>query len=132
MEHKEIKNFLFIRSDRLGEFLLSLPAIKLVRINYPQSKIYLLARKENIKLIKDIYFIDYFLEYKEDIFESYKGAFELSNSILKKENIDCVISLNPKKAFHFASFLAKVPLRVGYDRKWGFCLNRKIKDKKYL
>jgi ADP-heptose:LPS heptosyltransferase len=43
-----------------------------------------------------------------------------------------MICLNPKKEFHLASFLAKVPLRLGYDRKWGFCLNKKIEDKKFL
>jgi ADP-heptose:LPS heptosyltransferase len=126
-----MKKILFIRSDRFGEFLLSLPAIKLVRINYPQSIFFLLAQKNNIELIKGIDFIDHFLEYKTDLFSGYKGAFYLA-SILKKEKFDCVIILNPKKEFHLASFLAKVPIRVGYDRKWGFCLNKKIKDRKYL
>jgi heptosyltransferase-1 len=126
-----MKNILCIRSDRLGEFLLNLPAIKLIRINYPGSKIYLFAKKENIELIKDIDFIDYFLEYKEDVFCGWKGVWKLAN-ILKREELDCVVSLNPKREFHLASFLAKVPLRLGYDRKWGFCLNKKIKDEKYL
>lgn len=126
-----IDKILFIRSDRLGEFLLSLPAVKLAKINYPQSKIYLLAQKINIGLIKDVGFVDYFLEYREDTLGGYKGAFRLA-SILKKEGIDCIVVLNPKKEFHLAAFLAKVPLRVGYSRKWGFCLNRKIKDEKFL
>ena len=31
-----------------------------------------------------------------------------------------------------ASFLAGIPLRVGYDRKWGFLLTKKMKDTKHL
>ncbi|MCK9573950.1 MAG: glycosyltransferase family 9 protein [Candidatus Omnitrophica bacterium] len=131
MNKKEIKNFFFIRSDRLGEFLLSLYAIKLVKFNYPDSKIYLLAKKDNVDLVMGIDFVDHFIEYKNDVFEGFSGAFNLSN-ILRKEKIDCVISLNPKKEFHLASLLAAVPLRLGYNRKWGFCLNRKIEDKKHL
>jgi ADP-heptose:LPS heptosyltransferase len=122
---------LFVRSDRLGEFLLSLYAIKLTKLNYPQSKIYLLAQKFNIELIRDIDFIDYFLEYKNDRFCGYRGAFRLAK-LLKKEKFDCIVILNPKKEFHLACFLANIPLRVGYGRKWGFCLNRKIEDKKFL
>jgi ADP-heptose:LPS heptosyltransferase len=127
----EMKKILFIRSDRLGEFLLSLPAIKLVKANYPESKIYLLAQKSNIELIKDLNFIDYFLEYKEKDFAGFRGAFKLGK-ILRKEKIDCIVVLNPKKEFHLASYLAGIPLRVGYGRKWGFCLNKKIEDKKNL
>jgi len=121
---------LFIRSDRLGEFLLSLYAIKLVKENYPQSKILVLARKDNIEVTRGIDFIDEFIEYKKD-FESLKGVISLVK-ILKSKKLKCVVVLNPKKEFHLASFLARVPVRVGYDRKWGFCLNKKIEDKKYL
>ncbi|MDP2923648.1 MAG: glycosyltransferase family 9 protein [Candidatus Omnitrophota bacterium] len=131
MLKKDLEKILFIRSDRLGEFLLSLPAIKAVKSNYPKSKVYLLAKKENTELINGIDFIDSFLEYEEKRFKSYGGALRLSR-IFKKEKIDCIITLNPKKEFHLASFLAGVPLRLGYDRKWGFCLNRKIEDRKSL
>ncbi|MFA6281667.1 MAG: glycosyltransferase family 9 protein [Candidatus Omnitrophota bacterium] len=122
------KNILFIRSDRFGEFLLSLPVISLTKLNFPQSKIYLLAKKENIELVSKVDFIDSFLEYTER-FCGYKGAFKLA-ALLKKEKIDCVVILNPKKEFHLAALLSGVWQRIGYDRKWGFCLNSKIKDKK--
>ncbi|MDD5584697.1 MAG: glycosyltransferase family 9 protein [Candidatus Omnitrophica bacterium] len=123
-------NILIIRSDRLGEFLLSLPAIKLVRHNYPKSKIYLLAQKDNIELVNNLDFVDFFLEYKPHM-QGLRGVSELAR-LFKKEAIDCVMSLNPKKDFHLAAFLARVPIRVGYDRKWGWCLNKKIEDRKFL
>ncbi|MFA5008024.1 MAG: glycosyltransferase family 9 protein [Candidatus Omnitrophota bacterium] len=124
------KNIFIIRSDRLGEFLLSLPAIKLVKINYPNSKIYLLAQRNNIDLIRGVDFVDEYVDYEENLFKGYKGALRLSK-ILGKEKIDCVISLNPKKEFHMAAMFSLAKLRLGYDRKFGFCLNRKIKDEKY-
>jgi len=129
---KNIPHRIFIiRSDRWGEFLLSLPAVKMVKENFPQSTIYLLALKENIELVKDVDFIDRFIEYKEQEFKGFRGSVNLTK-LLCKEKIDCLIALNPKKEFHLASFLAGVKFRVGYNRKWGFCLNYKIEDKKYL
>lgn len=31
---------------------------------------------------------------------------------------------------HLATFIAGVPIRAGYNRKWGFLLNRKIRDER--
>lgn len=90
-----------------------------------------MAQKNNLDLIRGIDFVDYFLEFKEEDFRGYAGSFRLAR-LLKQKEIDCLIALNPKKEFHLASFLAGIPLRVGYDRKWGFCLNRKIRDEKHL
>lgn len=131
MSRKKIKKAFFIRFDRLGEFILSLPAIKLFRDNYKDSEIYLMARRENIDIIRGVDFIDYFIEFKDDYFRGQKGIINLIR-LFKKEQIDCVVNFVPKKEFHLASFIAGVPLRVGYNRKWGFCLNRKIQDRKFL
>ena len=38
------------------------------------------------------------------------------------------IILNPHKILHLACFLAGIPCRVGFDRKWGFLLNVKKTD----
>lgn len=130
MNDKKLKNIFFIRSDRFGEFLLSLYAVKLARLNYPEAKISLLAGKENIELVRGIDFVDCFFEYNDAAFGGFRGALNLSR-IIRKEKADCVVSLNPKKEFHLASLLSLAKLRVGYNRKFGFCLNRKIEDEKY-
>ena len=126
-----MQKILITRSDRLGEFLLSLPAIKLIKEQFPESTVYLLAQPENIELIRRVRFIDKFIDYKTESFSGFKGSLRLA-AILKQEKINCFIALNPRKEFHLAAYLAGVPLRVGYARKWGWCLNKKIKDKKHL
>lgn len=124
-----MQNILCIRSDRFGEFILSLPAINLIKTNYPNSQLILLANKPNLELIRGISFIDRFIEYNDVCYSGYKGIKNLI-SLLKKNLIDCVVILNPKKEFHLAALLAGVKVRVGYDRKLGFCLNQKISDNK--
>jgi len=125
-----MNKILFIRSDRLGEFLLTLPAIQMVKANYPQAKTYLLAARDNVELIRDWPQVDYFWEYKSS-FESFKGALRLAEAI-RREKIDCVVVFNPKKIFHAAAFLADAKIRAGYNHKWGFCLNRRLKDRRDL
>jgi len=130
-QESTIKKILLIRTDRFGEFLLSLYAAKLVRENYPKSVIYLMAAKENIELVKGLDYINEFIGWEKNSFSGNSAILRLA-SFMKKEKIDCVVSLNAKKEIHVASSLAHVAVRVGYDRKWGFCLNRKIEDKKGL
>jgi ADP-heptose:LPS heptosyltransferase len=125
---EKIEKILFLRCDRLGEFLLSLPAIKLVRENYPQAKICLMAAQDNIVLAKNVDFIDFFYDY-DKCYRGYRGALRLAK-FFKKEKFDCVVALHPQKEFHLASFFAGVKVRVGYNRKCGFCLTHTILDKK--
>lgn len=130
MKTNSPQNIFVIRSDRFGEFLLSLPAIKIIKTNFPSSKIYLLAQPVNTELIRGVDFIDEYLDYDDDFFRGYPGALRLSK-IQRAKKIDCLVAMNPKKEFHLASLLALTNMRVGYDRKFGFCLNRKIEDEKY-
>ena len=51
---------------------------------------------------------------------------------LRKYRFDLCVVLNPTKEAHQSIFLAGIPVRVGYDRKWGFLLTHKIKDTKHL
>jgi len=59
------------------------------------------------------------------------SAIELART-LKSKNFDLAIIINPKKEFHMAAFLARIPIRVGFNRKWGFLLTHKVKDLKFL
>jgi len=126
-----MKKILFSRTDRFGEFLLSLYAVKLVKVNYPEAAVFMLAGKENSDLVRGADFIDRFLEYSEEAFSGVRGIIRLTG-MMRRIKPDCLISMNPKKEIHAASFLAGIPVRVGYDRKLGFCLNTKIKDEKGL
>lgn len=124
-----MKNILCIRADRLGEFLLNLPAIQLLKENYPESKIFLLAQKANLDLIKGVFFVDQLIEYTDRQFKGFFGAVRLA-LLIRKFKIDSVVCLHPRRDFHLASFLSGASVRLGYKRKWGFCLTHTIEDLK--
>lgn len=54
----EPKNILITRTDKIGDLILSIPAILMVRKMYPEAKISVLVRKYNADIIKNFKFID--------------------------------------------------------------------------
>jgi len=46
--------------------------------------------------------------------------------------VSTVVISNPKKEYHLAAWLAGIPRRVGYARKWGWLLTHPVRDVKAL
>jgi ADP-heptose:LPS heptosyltransferase len=121
---------LFIRTDRLGETLLNLPAIAALKAEFPSSILTLLASPDLIELLAVIPGIDSVIPYTACQPRSWwLRAIRLAGQ-LRSQRFDITVISNPKKEFHLAVFLARIPLRVGYDRKWGWCLTHRLADRK--
>ncbi|MDD5476706.1 MAG: glycosyltransferase family 9 protein [Candidatus Omnitrophica bacterium] len=115
-----IKNILVVRNDRFGEFLLNIPAMRALKELYPQAKLTLAVDFAVCELAGAVECVDEVV-----VWDEVKGN-------LRKYKFDLCVVLNPTKEAHLSSFLAGIPLRVGYDRKWGFLLTHKLKDTKHL
>lgn len=130
IEPGKIKNILAVRNDRFGEFLLNIPAFRALKETFTGAKLTIVTSPDVESLAKSIPFID------EVIVRRQKGNSLLSKlgliSLLRRNNFDIAIMLNPSKEFNIATYLSGIPIRVGYDRKCGFLLTRKMEDKKYL
>ncbi len=113
----------------MGDLLMSLPGIRAVRRALPETRIHLLMQNGLLPLLRGHPDIDelHGLEPGRD-----RGGTNLLRTALwmRRRRFDAVLMMNPSKFFHLASFLAGVPLRIGYLRKWGFLLNRSIPDTK--
>ena len=114
------KNILAIRNDRFGEFLLNIPAMRALKEKYPQAKLSVAVDFAICELAGAVECVHQALAWDE-----IKGN-------LRKYKFDLGVVLNPTKEAHWAVFWAGIPVRVGYDRKWGFLLTHKIKDTKHL
>ncbi len=124
----EIKKILIIRSDRFGEFILNTPAIKAVKNKFPAASIALMVSPVVKEIVEGWPIIDEILVYPKGRLQ---GILSLVSEF-RKRKFDLAIALNPKKEFHIATFLAGIPVRVGYNRKFGLLLSHKIQDKKHL
>lgn len=127
---EKIKKILVVRNDRFGEFLLNIPALKALKQSYPEAALTLIVNPYVQELALCLDFIDEVLTWENKKHRIFEVA-SFSNK-LRRKGFDICLILNPSKEFNLISFLAGIPIRVGYARKWGFLLNKKIKDDKYL
>lgn len=111
---------LVIRSDRFGEFLLNIPAMRALKETYPQARLSVAVDSAVEELAGAVECIDQVLVWGE------------VKKNLRKYKFDLCVVLNPTKEAHWAVFWAGIPVRVGYDRKWGFLLTHKLEDTKHL
>lgn len=130
INHRDIKNILIVRNDRFGEFLLNIPALRALKETFQDAHIIAVVNPYVRELAEALPFINEMIEWAP-VRHSLTQKFKLLKKI-KSKNIDIAVMLNPSKDFNIITFLAGIPIRIGYDRKLGFLLTHKVKDKKYL
>ncbi|MCK5427485.1 MAG: glycosyltransferase family 9 protein, partial [Thermodesulfovibrionia bacterium] len=111
---EKVKKILIIRTDRIGDVILSTPAIRAVRQSYPDAEIHLLITQYTKDLVIDNPNLDKLLIYKND------GL---------TKDYDLAIALHPGFSQNYLSFLSGARVRVGYTG-WGgvFFLTHRLKD----
>lgn len=125
---KNLKRVLVVRNDRFGEFLLNIPVFRALKETYPSVGITLVADPSVSDLVHKIPYVDEVLYWKRTrhfIWE--KAAFLFQ---LRRRKFDAAVILNPTKAMNIFTFLAGIPVRAGYKRKWDFLLTVTMEDTK--
>src|SRR3989338_2343283 len=125
-----IQNILFVRTDRLGDFLLNLPAIHALKETYPKAHLSVLLHPSLEELLKDHPDMDEVIPFTPALYDTHFLKWFLFFWKLRKKYFDLVIISNPHKYFHLLTCLMRIPYRVGYDRKWGFFLTHTLTDLK--
>lgn len=127
---KKPKKILLIRTDRLGDVILSTPAIKNLRNFYPDAHIAFATRPYTKEILEGNPYLDEIILYDKDkkhksIISSIKFCLEL-----RKKKFDVVFILNPTVRANLLTFFATIPIRIGLNRKIGALLNHPIQDTK--
>ena len=119
-----------MRTDRIGDVLMNLPAIRLLRQTFPKAWIMLMADESVAPLLNGHSDIDEIMPVSsKQIKKSLRYRLNLTKKI---KQIQCDLGLvsNPDKNLHAMLYFAKVPVRVGYHRKWSFFLTDKVSPDK--
>ena len=120
------KRILIVRMDRIGDVVLSTPVIKAVRDEYPDSFIAVLVRPYARDIVDGNPYVDEVITYDKSGGE--KGL--LGNirfiSHLRSKRFDLAIILHPKNSSHILTFLAGIPERIGYGKKLGALLTKRV------
>lgn len=111
---------LIIRTDRLGDSLLTLPVAVKLKEYYPDSKVYFLANSYTAPIITKSTVVDEVISYNRVNF------LELSE-ILRRKNIDYAIVARPTLRNALLSYLSGIRNRIGTKyRAYSFLFNQKI------
>lgn len=113
----------------MGDLLMSLPVIHALRAVFPESHLTLLMRSELVPLLENHPDISQILPFDPAQGQGW-GTILRWGRTLRSCRFDTALILNPTRLFHIASFLAGIPKRVGYRRKWGFLLTAGLIDTK--
>ena len=120
----EPKNILLVRTDRIGDVILSLPLVGIIKRHYPNSKVTFLLRNYTKALAESYPGIDNVLILKED-----NGKTILFENIaeIKKYNFDSCIIVYPTFKIALILFLSGIKKRIGTGYRWySIFFNKKI------
>ena len=127
---REIRRILFIRTDRMGDLLMNLPALRVLRQAHPKAWIALLADCPVSDFFKNHPDLDEVIAIEAaGVLQNRRKRWELVRKI-RAIHFDLAVASNSSKFFHGLLFLSGIPIRVGWRRKWSFLLNRSLPDTK--
>jgi len=128
----DFKRILIVRTDKIGDVVLSTPVIKALRDNFAFAYIAMMVSAYTKDIVEGNPYLDEVIIYDKEIrHKSWASSIGFALS-LKKKRFDLAIVLHPTNRVHLVTFFAGIPKRIGYDRNFGFLLTDKIKHTKHL
>jgi heptosyltransferase-2 len=120
----EPKNLLIVRTDRIGDVVLSLPLAGIVKKHYPECKITFLLRDYTKSLVENHPYIDEVII----LHESKKKISLLSNiKLTASKEFDSCIIVYPTFIAALIIFLSGIKNRIGTGYRWySFLFNKKV------
>jgi len=126
-------NILIIRTDRIGDVVLTTPAIKALRQAYPTARISILVTPATFDLVNGNPYLDEILV--DDREGKHKGLFGFLRLVgeIKLKKFDLTIIFHTKRRYNLACCLARIPHRLGYkNNKFGSLLTHPLNDTRAL
>ena len=82
------------RIDKMGDMILTLPVIKSIKIENPNSEIHILSSKINFKIVKNLRYIDNIYVVKPSFF-----SFFIELIKIRKNKYDLFLNFSPSFSF---------------------------------
>jgi len=121
---KTLRNLLIVRTDRIGDVILSLPLAGIVKKNYPDCRITFLLREYTKPLAENHPHIDEIMILKS---ENNKLIYRENIKQIKSKKFDACIIVNPDFSISLMLYLSNIKIRIGTGfRLYSFLFNRKV------
>jgi lipopolysaccharide heptosyltransferase II len=116
-------NLLIVRTDRIGDVVLSLPLAGAIKKYYPECRITFLLREYTKPLAENHPYVDEVLVLSDE-----NGPSLFKNiKLLKSKKFDACIIVNPGFKSSLILFLSKIKIRIGTGyRLYSFLFNKRV------
>ena len=121
---KQPENILIVRTDRIGDLILTLPLAGLIKQKYPNAKVSFLVQDYTKNIVAVHPHIDEVIVLKQN-----DGKISLSEnlSIIKSKKFDTCIVVRPIFLPSLLVFLSAIKNRIGTGYRWySFLFNKKV------
>ena len=124
MKDREFERVLIVRTDRIGDVVLTLPMVPTLHAKFPGRKISMLLRSYTRELVDGFAGLDSILQYDEG--KRPKKFFTMLRE-LRECRFDLVFVVHPTFRLALLLLFAGVPIRVGTGYRWySFLFNRRV------
>ncbi|MBI4342085.1 MAG: lipopolysaccharide heptosyltransferase II [Candidatus Omnitrophica bacterium] len=124
------KRILVIRLDRLGDVILSTPVLQALRQRFPHAFIAMMVRPPCREAVEGNPHLNEVLLYEKEGRHRGIGATIRFARSLRRFEFDTALVLHPSHRSHWIPWLARIPSRIGYDRKSGWLLTHRLPHRK--
>lgn len=119
-----IKRILLVRTDRLGDVILTLPMLPALRKCFPDAHIAMLLRRYTGEIIEGNPHVNELIWYDYD---SQLVPFNAMCAMLRERKFDAAIVVYPRLRLAWLMFRSGIPLRIGTGyRYYSFLFNKKV------
>jgi len=116
----DLKNILIVRTDRIGDLILTIPLAAILKKHFTAAKVSFLVQSYTSELLAGHPFIDETLVLRDSVKEN--------TAVLKEKEFDAAIVVSPNPQLVFTLYRAGIPLRIGTAYRWySFLFNRRVK-----
>jgi heptosyltransferase-3 len=122
--NNNLKNILIVRSDRIGDVILTLPLAKIIKKHYPDCKVSFLVRDYTKEILKNHPYIDKIivLSERDGEINFLKNRKEISSN-----KFDACIIVNPTFIVALILFFTRIERRIGTGYRWySFLFNNQV------
>ena len=121
MEQPHLQNILVVRTDRIGDIILTLPTVEALKSNFPEAHVAMMVRSYTDGLVEGI--ADVFLYDRA----GKTKPFFLMLSELRRARFDTVVIAYPRFRIALLLWIAGIPVRVGTGYRWySFFFNKRV------
>jgi len=125
--HKR-KNILVIKLGAIGDVILIVPTLRLLRNSFPNARIEVLAGFDSRHALKACPYIDELIIYDRKGRDKGVRGLMKACATIRRKNFDISIDFQNNKISHVIAWLGAIPERFGYkNSKFSFFLNKGIK-----